>query len=102
MTRITERFASNRGTRLLNLELRRLEEDPRIANTSYIHIIRTMHTELMHLSTENLDLKGELDTAKKSARKLSQQLAEQEDLQAAKENDKIWALETVRTMRTKL
>jgi len=102
MTRITERFASNRGTRLLNLELRRLEEDPRVANTSYIHIIRTMNTELMHLSTEKLHLKGELDTVKKSARKLSQQLAEQEDLQAAKENDKVWALATVRTMRTKL
>lgn len=102
MTRITKRIASDRGTRLLNLQLRGLEEDPRAANDSYIHIIRTMHTELMHLSTENLDLKYELDMAAKSTRKLSRQLAEQEDLQAAKEEHKAWALATVRRMCTKL
>jgi hypothetical protein len=102
MTQVTKGFASDPGTRLLNLELRRLEEDPQAATTSYVHIIRTMHTELVHLSTENLELKGELDASKKSVCKLSQQLAEGEDLQAAKENERTWALAAARMLRAKL
>lgn len=102
MTRSTEPFASDRCIRQLNLELRRLEEDPHNAAPFHLRIIHTMHAELMHLSTESLDLKGELDVAKKSVRKLSQQLAEQEDLQARKEGDRKWALAAANMLRTKL
>ncbi|KAF1929873.1 uncharacterized protein M421DRAFT_389695 [Didymella exigua CBS 183.55] len=88
MARPIEGFASDRGIRSLNLELRKLQEDPRRATSSYVRIIRTMHGKLLHLSAENIDIKEELDMTKEAARMLNDKLAEQYRLQALKEAEK--------------
>lgn len=102
MTQVTEGFASDRGIHRLNLELRLLEGNPRDAAISYLRIIRTLHVELMQVSSENLDMKAELDMARRSMHKLSQQLARQEDPQAAKEVERAWALAAAVMLRLKL
>lgn len=102
MTQVTKSFTSDRGTRLLNLELRRLEEDPQDAATSCPRIIRAMHAELMQISSEILDMKADLARARKHVQELSQQLVKQEDLQAAKEYNRTWAIAAARKLRTNL